>query len=52
MRQQSEKERNVSFDTPDPELDKRTKHLAPSNLIRRTSASTFNEHRIVMGSNN
>lgn len=48
--EKTDQEGNVGFDTSNTELDQRTEHLPPSNLISSTANGTLDKQRIVMRS--
>lgn len=48
--EKTDQEGDVGLDASDTELDQRTEHLPPSNLISGTANGTFDEQRVVVGS--
>lgn len=48
---ESNQERNVGLDTSDSEFDQGSEHLSSSDLVGSTTDGTFDEQRVVVGSN-
>lgn len=48
--EKTDQEGNVGLDTSNTELDQRTEHLPPSNLISSTANGTLDKQRVVMRS--